>query len=442
MRPSRGRIPPILALLLTGLAGVAGAQAFGPHDIVAGPDHNLWFTESIANRIGRITVNGDVTEFSIPSPGSGPSGIVSGPDGNLWFTENAAGRIGRITTTGVITEFELPSESRNRGPAAIVAGPDGNLWFTESRGGRIGRMTTAGDVTEFAAASFASPGGIAAGPDGNLWFTDSNGYEGRIARMTTAGVATEFTTTDFSYSDQPIAITVGQDHGLWFVPSATGGVGRISTGGAVADFVIPSPGDLRGIAAGSGVLWFTEWRANRIGRISQSGDVSEFPIPTAGSGPSGIAAGTDGNIWFTESQGDRIGRITPSGEITEFVIATEPAPCTEDATTLCLAGGRYQVRAEWSVPSQGTSGHGHAVPLTGDTGTFWFFQASSVEVVVKVLDGCATNGHAWVFAGGLTNVGVTITVTDTQTNVTRPYTNPADTPFAPIQDTTAFPACP
>jgi len=432
----------VLALLAAGLAGPARGQASGPNDIVAGPDHNLWFTESIANRIGRITVNGDIGEFPIPSPGSGPSGIAAGPDGNLWFTESAAGRIGRISTAGVVTEFELPPASRNRGPADIVSGPDGNLWFTEARGGLIGRITTNGIIREFPAATFNSPGGITSGPDGNLWFTDSYGYGANVARMTTAGVATEFSTSDFDYSFAPIAITVGQDHSLWFVPSATGGVGRLSTSGAAADFAIPSPGNLRGITAGSGVLWFTEGSANKIGRISQSGDVTEFSIPSAGSGPAGIAAGADGNIWFTELQGNRIGRITPSGEITEFMISTEQASCTTDAATLCLNGGRYQVRAEWDLPSQGASGHGNAVPLTGDTGTFWFFQSTSVEVIVKVLDGCAENGHAWVFAAGLTNVGVTLTVTDTQMNEARIYTNPADTAFQPIQDTAAFATCP
>jgi streptogramin lyase len=441
MGSSRRRLS-ILALLGAGLAGTARGQASGPRDIVAGPDHSLWFTESIANRIGRITVNGDITGYPIPSPGSGPSGIAVGPDGNLWFTEAAAGKIGRIDMDCAVTEFALPAASRNRGPSSIVAGPDGNLWFTEARGGRVGRITTAGTITEFAAASFSSPGGITSGPDGNLWFTDSYGYGANVARMTTAGVATEFSTTDFPYSFAPIDITVGQDHSLWFVPSATGGVGRLSTGAVAADFAIPSPGDLRGITAGSGVLWFTEWNANQIGRISQSGNVAEFPIPTAGSGPSGIASGPDGNIWFTESKGDRIGRITPAGEITEFAISTEQPSCTTDARTLCLNGGRFQVRAEWQVPSQGSSGHGNAVPLTGDTGTFWFFQASSIEVIVKVLDGCSENGHAWVFAAGLTNVGVTLTVTDTQTDEFRTYTNPADTAFQPIQDTTAFAPCP
>ena len=44
--------------------------------------------------------------------------------------------------------------------------------------------------------------------------------------------------------------------------------------------------------------------------------------------------------------------------------------------------------ADWQVPSQGTSGHGTASQLTGDSGYFWFFNAINIEVVVKVLDGC------------------------------------------------------
>jgi hypothetical protein len=35
---------------------------------------------------------------------------------------------------------------------------------------------------------------------------------------------------------------------------------------------------------------------------------------------------------------------------------------------------------------------------TTDTGAFWFFAAANVELIVKVLDGCALNGAHWVFA--------------------------------------------
>src|SRR5262245_34540933 len=90
-----------------------------------------------------------VTEFPIPDTTvARPEGITRGPDGNLWFAESIADRIGRITPAGVVTQFSLPFLSQ---PAEITAGPDGNLWFTETGSSRIGRITPAGVITALAA---------------------------------------------------------------------------------------------------------------------------------------------------------------------------------------------------------------------------------------------------------------------------------------------------
>jgi streptogramin lyase len=116
-----------------------------PYGITTGPDGNLWFTENTGNRIGRITTSGTITEFSSGiTPNSNLLNITTGPDGNLWFTEGfidlspAEGgkRIGRITPNGVVTEF---SSGIIDDPRGITSGPDGNLWFTEFNG-RIGRL--------------------------------------------------------------------------------------------------------------------------------------------------------------------------------------------------------------------------------------------------------------------------------------------------------------
>ena len=116
--------------------------------------------------------------------------------------------------------------------------------------------------------------------------------------------------------------------------------------------------------------------------------------------------------------------------------------CTEDATTLCLNNGRFQVRATFQT-SAGQAGNAQVFKLTPDTGYLWFFSASNVEVVIKVLNACSQPiPHYWVFAGGLTNVRTVITVTDTQTGVTKTYINPQSTAFQPIQDTGAFATCP
>jgi hypothetical protein len=115
-------------------------------------------------------------------------------------------------------------------------------------------------------------------------------------------------------------------------------------------------------------------------------------------------------------------------------------PCTPDAQSLCLSNGRFKVQAAWQTST--SSGTGTAIPGSSDTGQFWFFSASNVEMVVKVLNGCSINNNYWVFAGGLTNVHVTMTVTDMSNAAVKTYVNSLNTPFAPIQDTVAFATCP
>jgi hypothetical protein len=117
------------------------------------------------------------------------------------------------------------------------------------------------------------------------------------------------------------------------------------------------------------------------------------------------------------------------------------ANCSPNSQTLCLASGRFKVTATYNAGSSG-SGTAHVVSLTDDTGYLWFFDSTNVEAVVKVLNGCGLGGHYWFFAGGLTNVDVVMTVTDTQTGATKRYTNPTNTTFEPIQDTNAFSTCP
>lgn len=115
--------------------------------------------------------------------------------------------------------------------------------------------------------------------------------------------------------------------------------------------------------------------------------------------------------------------------------------CVPSATTLCLRGGRFRLTASW-VTGLGTAGPGFAVPLTSDTGYFWFFDPANVETVIKVLDACGLNQHFWVYAGGMTDLGITLTVEDTQTPATATYQNPLGTPFQTITDVNALAACP
>jgi hypothetical protein len=115
--------------------------------------------------------------------------------------------------------------------------------------------------------------------------------------------------------------------------------------------------------------------------------------------------------------------------------------CIPSDTAMCLQNGRFKVEATFQVTGQAV-GTAHAVKLTSDTGYLWFFQETNVEAVVKVLDACTFNQKFWVFAGGLTNVLVNLTITDTMNGTAKTYTNPQGKSFQPVQDTSAFATCP
>lgn len=130
-------------------------------------------------------------------------------------------------------------------------------------------------------------------------------------------------------------------------------------------------------------------------------------------------------------------RARLSGATREHRIALASTTCGLGETALCLQGDRYEVRANWRAGAQG--GQAMGMPRTADTGMFWFFSPDNVELIVKVLDGCVLNGHRWVLMGGLTDVGVDISVTDTETGETRNYGSPGGSAFRTMIDVTAFP---
>ena len=114
----------------------------------------------------------------------------------------------------------------------------------------------------------------------------------------------------------------------------------------------------------------------------------------------------------------------------------DDAACSAGNTALCL-NSRFQVSVSWTDPRTGVTGSGQAVPLSRDSGYFWFFNAGSVEMVVKVLDGRPVNGHFWVFDASLSDVETEIRVTDTASGAFKIYRKPPYT-FLSQADTSAF----
>jgi plastocyanin len=121
------------------------------------------------------------------------------------------------------------------------------------------------------------------------------------------------------------------------------------------------------------------------------------------------------------------------------------APCAPSDTVLCLNNSRFAAHVHWRTST--ASGEGTTVPLASapDSGLFYFFSPTNIEMLIKVLNGCPLTAPPpayWVFFAATTNVELTLTVTDTQTGKVKVYFNPLNTSAPPVQDVSAFATCP
>ena len=115
--------------------------------------------------------------------------------------------------------------------------------------------------------------------------------------------------------------------------------------------------------------------------------------------------------------------------------------CRAGESFLCLREGRFEVQVHWKNNAvAGDYGLGRSVPVevSDESGLFWFFDPSNIELVVKVLDGGAINGNYWVFFGALSDVEYWITVREVDGDGSRTYHNPQER-ICGQNDTAAFP---
>lgn len=137
---------------------------------------------------------------------------------------------------------------------------------------------------------------------------------------------------------------------------------------------------------------------------------------------------------------DQRGADRPGGarcDMGAFEVTTQ---CVTGGSTLCLNNDRFRVTATFTA--QGSTRAAQGVALTEDSGYFYFVDPTNVELTIKVLNACGINDRYWVFVSGLTDLAVTVTVTDTQNGETRTYTSPAGRVFRTRTDTSAFATCP
>jgi virginiamycin B lyase len=145
-----GRIP----MLFGAITEVPLATGSAPEQIVRGPASEttcgggpcMWFTEFGTSRVARLNPAGwpapTIDEFPTLTATSNPVGITAGKDGGLWVTESGLDKIGRVSVNGTVSEYSSPVTGL--GLKGIAVAPDGSIWFAEPgtglNPGRVGKL--------------------------------------------------------------------------------------------------------------------------------------------------------------------------------------------------------------------------------------------------------------------------------------------------------------
>lgn len=140
----------------------------------------------------------------------------------------------------------------------------------------------------------------------------------------------------------------------------------------------------------------------------------------------------------------KLSKIVLSVFLTQLtIVGVAQAICTPSSNTLCLAGGRFAASLSWSDGAALRDGF-VAQPRTSgqnsSAGIFYFFQSdpSNWEILVKMIDGCPTNGKYWVLVSASTGFQWTLTITDTVSGAVRTFSHPLDGRAAGIATFEAF----
>jgi hypothetical protein len=156
----------------------------------------------------------------------------------------------------------------------------------------------------------------------------------------------------------------------------------------------------------------------------------------------------------TKTYKNLAGSICGRGDTAAFSTAGLSAPVTAPAVTaepvtgeatlddaLYLLDGRFRVTVDWENhhgPALKT-GVGQSVTGTNGSGYFWFFEPSSLDLVVKMIDAREFDGHFWIFYGGLSDVKYSLEIEDLVTGETWQRVNPKGS-ICGGSDTAAFSA--
>jgi virginiamycin B lyase len=307
-------------------------------------DGNVWFTEFNAPGIGVLNpTTGKEREFLLPQPsrhaGLAPTFLLLDRAGNTWFNEvdfsdATGGKLGRLSPNGVITEWAVPTVGAE--VEEIALDHEGNLWFAEQGNislklspNRVGRLNPRDQtITEYLSPTPNSrPAGIIVASDDTIWFSEH--AADKIAHLfpkKAHGVTTHVTPVESSVS--PSRTTQSGVPGAPTNPTTTSVPpltvsSNVTHSPGIVEYSLPSTGSLSNTEDmrfdRHGNLFFEDDATGQIGELILRGDnehptINEWSIPH-GVGFYNIEFAPDGTLWISDTAG-----FGTAGSVYAFVL--------------------------------------------------------------------------------------------------------------------------
>jgi len=323
------------ALLVAGGAAPAAASVVTqfpvptkhaePLAITPGTHGDLWFSEYGANRIGRITTKGRVTEYRFPTL-KRPGRVVTARDGSIWVAgTNRFARVALRTRPGrravaKIVEFHKPTQGFQGQVTSLAASPDGSVWYAGF--GCYGQISPAGKVAEHVDRASLGGRSIAVTPQGAVWLSSGTGAIARLGSDGTPAQSLQVPADPAPVAGVARAAGVGPlvaapDGSVWMrvgygaaQNADTARVIRMAPSGAMAAPAVDAAA-LRVIAGPGGSVWYATgsdpWS---LGPAGPAGEATKTYAPFRARGPLLSFAPDDrGDFWFTQGSANAIGRV-------------------------------------------------------------------------------------------------------------------------------------
>ncbi len=374
---------------LYGDGGAAtNANFYFPNAVTVSSSGNVYISDNGNNCIRKVDTNGVITRVAgngtngFTGDGgvatnariSSPLGLCLDTAGNLFFADSLNNRIRKVATTGTITTVAGGGNGGDGGPATsaalgspsgVVVDSSGNMFIADTGNSRIRKVNTSGTISTVVgtgtagysgdggaatSAKINSPDGVAFDKFGNLLIVDTSNH--CIRKLTNSIITTVAGSgTNGFFGDgglatnanlsQPQNVSVDTNGNLFIADYGNSRIRKVGTNGIITTVAghILNDGDYAtdatlGFAYGSAIdalgnIYIADTYNNRIRKVGVNGIITTVVgngIPTySGDGglatnaslksPQGVALDAAGNLFVADSSNSRIRKVDTNGII-------------------------------------------------------------------------------------------------------------------------------